>query len=84
MGLTDILTASGDTPPILPAALPVAVKRPRSDTASGSHSIPVISNTRFTNNISSHLYSQGAQRGAVRGFIRGGRRGGGRSGNSGR
>jgi hypothetical protein len=84
MGLTDILTASGDTPPILPAALPVAVKHPRSDTASGSHSIPVISNTRFTNNISSHLYSQGAHRGAVRGFIRGGRRGGGRGGNSGR
>jgi hypothetical protein len=34
MGLTDILTASGDSPPILPAALPVA------DTASASHSIP--------------------------------------------
>jgi hypothetical protein len=84
MGLTDVLTASSDSPPILPAALPVAVKRPRSDTASGSHSIPVISNARFSNNISSYPYSQGAQRGAGRGFIRGGKRGGGRGGNRGR
>jgi hypothetical protein len=84
MGLTDILTASGDSPPILPAALPVAVKRPRSDTASGSHTIPVISNTRFSNNISSYPYSQGAQRGTGCGLIRGGKRGGGRGGNSGR
>ena len=82
MGLTDILTASGDSPPILPAALPVAVKRPRSDTASGSHSIPVISNTRFSNNNSSKPYTQGAQRGTGRGFFRGANRGGGRGGNN--
>jgi hypothetical protein len=84
MGLTDILTANGDSPPILPAVLPVAVKRPRSDTASGSHSMPVISNSRFSNNISSTPYSQGAQPGTGRDFFRGGKRGGGRGGNSGR
>jgi hypothetical protein len=76
MGLTDILTASGHSPPILPAALPVAVKHPRSDTASGSHSIPVISNSRFSNNISSNPYSKGTQRGTGRGFFRGSKRGG--------
>jgi hypothetical protein len=82
MGLTDILTASGDSPPILPAALPADVKRPRSDTASGSHSIPVISNTRFSNNNSSNPYTQGAQRGTGRGFLSGAKRGGGRGGNN--